>query len=548
MSPIRRSAMRRLLVATALAAIVHPAAAQQDGRAEPARHEHELALGAVTFPNSGAAAAQAPFIRGIALLHSFEYEDAAAAFRDASRADPGFALAYWGEALTTSKLLWGLDAPDSARRILARLAPTPSARLRMATAGRERSFGAAVEALYADTTLAVRAVAFADSMRALARRDPRDMEASAFAAIAVLMSTAAGPLPPERLTALRHEAIGLARRVYEANPRHPGAAHYLIHAYDHPALAAGGLEFARAYARIAPAAEHALHMPSHIFVQLGLWDDLTGSNEQAWAASRAWVRRQGRPPTDLDFHSLGWLQYGYVQQGRLAAARAIIDTARSVLAGHDLSGEIDARFAVGELTFMAAAALGDWAPTSAIAVPPPAPDGASVRERTFTHIARVQGGYAAAMRGDTAAARQVSRETSAAEAALPAGSGGRARLALGRLHIDAALARRQGDRARELALLREAVAIEDAASPGGPPWSVPAHEQLAAALLAARRPAEAIAVLDRALALRPGRSEALLLLVRARRDAGTKADADQARRRLEANWHRADPEMVQRIP
>ena len=486
-------------------------------------HAHAPALGRVTFPNSGAARAQEPFIRGIALLHSFEYADAAAAFRQAQRADRRFALAYWAEALTHSPLLWGLDAPDSARRALARLAPTRAARLRLAPTARERSFGAAVEAFYADTTVVARTAAFADSMRALAARDTTDAEASAFAAIAVLMSAYAGPLPPGRDSVLRHEAIALASRVFRANPRHPGAAHYLIHAYDHPAIAAGGLGFARAYAGIAPDAAHAQHMPSHIFVQLGAWNDLVASDERAWAASRGWVRRNRRPATELSFHSLGWLQYGYIQQGRIAAARALVDTARAVLAGSDLSAaEVDARFAVPELTFAAAAAWGEWRGTAALRPPPAPPGGASVRERIFTYIAGWQAGYAAAMRGDTTVARRVADEHRSLLAALPAGAPGRVRLTLSALHIEAALARGRGDRAREIALLRQAVAIEDAEAPIGPPTSVPAHEQLGAALLADGKPAEAAAVIRRGLALRPNRSELRRALALAERAGGAK--------------------------
>src|SRR6185369_8399567 len=113
---------------------------------------------------------------------------------------------------------------------------------------------------------------------------------------------------------------------------HPGATHYLIHAYDHPKRARDGLTFARAYAKIAPDAEHALHMPSHIFLQVGLWDDVVASNERSWAASRAWAKDHGIPNA-VDFHSLNWLQYGYLQQGRPREARALLDTAHAVLGG-----------------------------------------------------------------------------------------------------------------------------------------------------------------------------------------------------------------------
>ena len=352
-------------------------------------HRHTLtarSLGSVTFVNSGAAAAQAPFIQGIALLHSFEYDDAAAAFREAQRADTGFALAYWGEALTFSKMLWGLDDVPVARAALARLAPTAADRLARAPAGRERGFGAAVEAFYADSDAGRRSLAFADSMRSLTRAYPADPEFAAFGAIAMLMAANTARLPPGRDTLLRNEAIALATKVYRENPRHPGATHYLIHAYDDPALAPRGIEFARAYSRLAPDAEHALHMPSHIFVQVGLWDDVVHANEMAWAASRRAVARSGGPATDNDFHALEWLQYGYLEQGRYSAARALIDTARLVLRGTEPT-DPDARFIEAGLRFDYGAATGQWDVAKGLTAPPlPAP-GVSPRERAFTRIA-----------------------------------------------------------------------------------------------------------------------------------------------------------------
>lgn len=279
LTPLRRGTIRAVaFVSIAVGALAGRglAAGAQTG------HEHEHGgLGTVSFPNSGAPAAQAPFLRGIALLHSFEYDDAEDAFHAAERADSSFALPYWFEALTHTQLLWGVDDADSARAVLARLGPTPAARLARAANDRERAYGAAVEAFYADTNVATRSMAFADSLRHIAARDAKDPEAAAFASLAIQMAMA-GSRGADTLQ--RNEAIALAERVYRANPQHPGATHYLIHAYDNPTIAPRGLAFARAYARVAPAAEHALHMPSHIFVQVGMWDDLVRSNEQSWAA------------------------------------------------------------------------------------------------------------------------------------------------------------------------------------------------------------------------------------------------------------------------
>jgi tetratricopeptide (TPR) repeat protein len=200
------------------------------------RHTHGAAeLGVVSFANSGAPSAQVPFQRGIALLHSFEYEEAAEAFRAATNADRNFAMAYWAEALTHTHPLWGEDDPIAARRALARLAATPAERLAKAGTPRERAYGAAIEAFYADVDLATRARAFADSMRHLSAAHPNDVDAAAFTALALLTAQYVGNLPPAEGRAARDDAISIAQRIFRTNPQHPGATHYLIHATDDPA-------------------------------------------------------------------------------------------------------------------------------------------------------------------------------------------------------------------------------------------------------------------------------------------------------------------------
>jgi tetratricopeptide (TPR) repeat protein len=504
-------------------------------RGQEATHEHAHAgLGAVHFPNSGAAAAQPPFLRGLALLHSFEYQDAGAAFREAQQADPSFAMPYWGEALTFSQPLWGMEQLDSARAVLRRLGPTAETRVARARTARERAYGAAVEAFFADTTMPVRARGFADSLRALAAREPDDQDAAAFAALALLILANNDPalrgVPSRPLYA---EAIVLGERVFEVNPQHPGATHYLIHAYDRPGFAERGLRFARAYAEVAPDAEHALHMPSHIFVQLGLWSDVAASNERSWAASRAWVARQGRPAADLDFHSLAWLQYAYLQQGRWQAARALIDTAEAVLAGADLAiGYPDARFALTALPFAYASETGRWTDPAAarLAVPAnPSPDAspdASPRERVFLSVMAHQARIAAIHRGDSA---------SAPLADQPATFQTR--------QLQGVAARARGDLAAAVAYLTEAAALEAVrGEPIGPPLYPPSAELLGGVLLEAGRPAEAARAFERVLASRRGRAASLLGLARAQAARGDPAAA-ATYRRLAENWVNADGDI-----
>jgi hypothetical protein len=361
-------------------------------------------------------------------------------------------------------------------------------------------------------------------MRALAAARPADPEVAAFASVAIQGD--AYLRPPAERDALLDEAAALAQRVYDANPDHPGAAHYLIHAFDTPARAGRGVEAARAYAAIAPAAQHALHMPSHIFFQLGLWDDAAASNEAAWAASRAWVRRRGGEAGDHDFHSLSWLQYVYLQQGRLHAARAIVDTARAVMAG------AERRQPIAALGYQYASHTGDWGvyPRDVEPADPP-------RDAWWYGVTAFRQASAAALAGDTSTtAARAARER--AEAMDP-GNDREAELTRA-IYLGALAAGAAGDAEREIALLREAAERQSRETPSGPPGATPAAEALANALARAGRPAEAAAAFEAELIRRPGRASLLLGVARARAAAGDRAGAADAYGRLLDIWHLAD--------
>ena len=319
-------------------------------------------LGTVHFVNSGNVAAQASFQRGVAWLHNFKYQEAADAFQDAERRDSTLAIAYWLEALTHSHLLWNAEDLPGARAVLARLGPTAQIRLAKAKSPRERQFGAAVEAFFAEGSQATRTRGYVDSLRPLVESDSTDLEAAAFASHANMMAAyVLGPAAPEG-TKYATASRALALRVYNANHDHPGAVHYLTHVADmDPRAAPDLLPFARAYDKIAPDADHALHMPSHVYLPLGLWPDVANANERAWAASRAEVKRDRSPPSALSWHSLEWLQAAYLQEGRWAGARALIDTASRLLQGVPISPEDgDARFAVNVLRFTYGMDTDDW--------------------------------------------------------------------------------------------------------------------------------------------------------------------------------------------
>jgi hypothetical protein len=490
----------------------------------------------VDFPTSGAPRARPAFIRGIALLHSFEYVDAAEAFREAQRLDPAFAMAYWAEALTHRHPLWAEEDLPAARAVLSRLGRTTSERLAKAPTRRELAYAAAIEALFSDADEETRARAFADSMRSVARAYPRDMEAQAFAALGLLGLYRFGSLA-DRVRA-GTEAGELARRVFEARPQHPGAAHYLIHAYDDPELAPRGLDAARAYAAVAPDAEHALHMPSHIFVQLGLWHDVAMSNERSWAASRAWVQRRVEKPTALDFHSLQWLQYAYLQQGRWALARSLVDTARVLLTNvnHD-GGQVDARHAVASLAFQWMAETGQWDLRLADLVRAKGRDTSTLRGRVMAANGDYQTAYARAMMGDTL-------QAAALVTTLRVRPNLTAPLRLRLARLEAVIARHRKDSAAELAALERAAVADSEIPAYGPPGQPPASEALAGALRRAGRSAEALVSLERTLKRFPNRATALLALGRVHDERGSRAAAERTRATLRESWVYADAPVV----
>ena len=539
--PTRARCGARVLLASA-ALLAAPAGLRGQHDAGHTHAARAPVLGTVTFPNSGSAAAQEPFLRGIALLHSFEYGEAVQAFHEAERADRTFALPFWAEALTYSHIVWGQEDLATARAVLQRLAETPAERLALARTPAERAFAGAVEALYADGDQAARVRAFADSMRGWVARMPEDEEAHAFTSLAAIVQ---GFVTRDEAAAaqLNAEAAAHAQRVIDANPRHPGAAHYLIHANDSPAMAQQGLAAARVYAAIAPDAQHALHMPSHIFLPLGMWDDMAASNERSWAASRPGA---GGQAAYRDFHSLNWLQYAYLQQGRWAAARALMDTARALTAEARRAPDgdhVDQAFALEQLAFRYGVETGRWDAWPAQPVPLDWRDPAlSQRARGMAMYSAYQRAAAALlMHSDTlpaAAAARAFREALAAGPADPVLQ----RLAA---QLEALVIRGRGDDAAYLAALQAqqpASRVPRRRSMTPQPTLV-VSEELGAALLRAGRAPEAVAAYEQALEDRPNRAAALLGLARARAAAGDAAGAREAYARLAAVWARADADL-----
>ncbi|MGH9804061.1 MAG: hypothetical protein ACRD4D_02730, partial [Candidatus Acidiferrales bacterium] len=461
----------------------------------------ETQLGRVDFPNSGAPAAQEHFLRGVLWLHSFEYRDAMAEFRKAQELDPGFALAYWGEAMTHNHPLWSEQDRETARKALEKLAATPEARLAKAPTEREKGFLRAVEILYGEGEKYARDRAYAAAMRKLYEQFPDDLEVASFYALSELGSVS------ERDFAAYMRAAAVAEQVFARNPNHPGAAHYLIHSYDDPVHAPLGLRAARAYAKIAPAAVHALHMPSHIFLALGMWEDVTASNQASWEAS---VARGG-----ASYHALHWLAYSYLQRGRYREARKLLERMESDAHANP------AGYTGWHWSAMRAAYVVEtrqWEePVLRVEL-----DTSGVREVAAPGADLFARGLAALKSGNRAGAEkrlaemkslrtgaEAAAETQAAHShwAMQVSPAGLKTVAILEQELEALLKFADGHSAEAVRTLEEAAAAEEAMSfEFGPPAIVkPTRELLGEVLLEQGRPQEAQQSFERALARAPRR-------------------------------------------
>ena len=506
-------------------------------------------LGRASFANSGSAAAQADFQRGVAWLHSFGYEDAIDAFRAAQKADPSFALAYWGEAMSFSQPLWFYEEVPQGRAALAKLGPTPDARVAKAKTPREQGFMRAVEALFGPGDKPARAAAYAQAMARVAAENPGDDEAQTFYALALLATLPRG----DASLPLRRQAGGIAEVVFARSPNHPGAAHYILHAYDHGTLAAKGLPAARAYAKIAPAASHALHMPAHAFLQAGLWDEAALSDEASWNASIAWAKRRGLPVSSRDFHSLTWLQYEWTQQGRFSKTKeaiAFVDQALKTASPQDLT--LPSPLHAGGHGY-GESEIGRGSGPAALRN-----DRGSMRARYI-----IDGSRWAEMKGQTAF-ENIDELMALGLSAVNLGDSARVSAVIDQLRTASAPSQAmelreqaevmlrqmeavdlfaQGRRPEAFAKMTQAVGLQARMPrPIGRPYPVKdANELYAELLLQADRPKEAMVWFDRALARTPNRSKAVLGLARAYRKAGDATSARATYQRFLANWRLADP-------
>ena len=522
------------MLALVLFAFVQPLRAQMDmsehGGKPPAH------LGRVHFPSSCNASAAASVERGVALLHSFWYEVAGQAFRAASRADSSCAIAYWGEATSLLHPLW---APSSAQDLRDGAALTARARALGAPTSRERGYVEAIGAFY-DGDSAARFVdrvrAWSEGLRRLHEAEPADTEATIFYALSVI--AVAQNSPPDTTYALQRQAGDLLEPLFALRPDHPGLAHYLIHAYDSPALADRAVRAANRYSAIAPSVPHAQHMPSHIYTRLGMWDASIASNTAAAAAALAYERQQHtRAVWDQRLHAMDYLAYAYLQEGRDGAARRLATEAAGmgvVMPPHAGAAE----YALAAIPARYALERGRWAEATALTLRTDLREPGAI---AVTHFARALG---AARAGDTTQARAalaalsaVDEDLAAHQVPIWAGTVHAQRLA-----ASAWLSLAERDTAAAVRLAAEAADLEDVTPkhPVTPGAILPARELQGDLLAAVGRYADALRAYESSLQRAPRRARSLLGAVRAADLAGDRAAAARWRREYRALMVHAD--------
>ena len=465
-------------------------------------------LGEVSFPVSCAPGVQEAFDQGVAWLHSFEFEQAEKVFRGIARQDPPCAMAEWGIAMSLWHPLW--EHPDAASLQQGWEAVSKAEALGGKTP-RERDYIAAAAAFYRDSAKLShqeRAEAYSRAMQQVYERYPQDLEAAAFYGLSLL---AAEPSPDPGL-ASRRKAAAVLEPVFAQKPQHPGAAHYLIHAYDVPELAPQGLKAAREYARIAPASPHALHMPSHIFVRLGLWQEAIASNLASEAAAEKVLEMGGAGHA---MHALDFLHYAYLQIGQDEKARAVMDK----VAHADWMNSQDRAANLADLEKRYALETHDWKKAAALATPP----GAGLRLQAALDWAR---SLAQARLGNAAAARKQLQALETVQSKLAAAHDRYGpdpfRVEVG--EATAWVAEAEG-RKPEAAEAARAAAQEEERRGGPYVLGIPASEMLGDLLLEQQRPAEALAAYESALKQSPNRFDTLYGAARAAELAGKKPEA-----------------------
>jgi tetratricopeptide (TPR) repeat protein len=497
-------------------------------------------LGKVVFPTSGSQPAQVHFLRGLAALHSFWFEEALDEFRESTKIEPDYVMGYWGEAMAYNHPLWAEQDTEAARKTLAKIKDISK------ISGRERAYVEAVRALYGEGDKLTRDKAYSAAMEKVYRDFPDDLEAACFYSLSLLGTVRPGD------KGFRRQALAgaIALDLYRKNPDHPGAAHFIIHAFDDPEHAILALPAARRYAEIAPEAHHARHMPAHIFLQLGMWPEAAASNESAWAVSDAWVKRKGLALSARDYHSLHWLAYVYLQQGRFSKTQELLPMNRKDGVGR-YNEDMTAAFVVETERWDLAAkffssdaepASGEMAGHAAHNAPSATP-ARGQRNQSLPSFIR---GLAAAKTGAPEAARFIAELQAARKQISEKGDAYAAKSAeIKELEVAAAATASKQNYTEAVEMMKRATALEEEMSPpSGPPSLIkPSHELFGEILLSANRPKEAAEQFGIALLRQPNRARSLLGVARASAKNGDTKAALEAYSKLARQWNQADPNL-----
>jgi tetratricopeptide (TPR) repeat protein len=502
----------------------------------------ESQLGRVEFPTSGSKEAQVHFLRGLAALHSFWYEEALEAFRASTKVDPDFAMGYWGEAMTYNHPLWSEQDIATARQALTKIKDSPK------LTDRERLYVLAARMLYGTGDKPVRDAAYSAEMEKIYRAYPDDLDAAAFYSLSLLGM--AGGAKGYRLQA---KAGAIALDVYQKNPAHPGAAHYIIHAFDDPDHAILALPAARRYASIAPEAHHARHMPSHIFLQLGMWPEAAASNEAAWQSSDAWMKRKNLSVSVRDYHSLHWLLYVYLQQGRYNDAEKLLNLMKKVMSESTYDNKLRPGYYENNYANMAAVFVVEterWDLANEVFPLNKTADAPDKMATSGSHGSH--GSSPVENAGATLRSSNASRTLPLFIRALSAAYRGSNDLGsnasgINELEVAALSASMKKDHSQAVELMRKATALEEQMSPpSGPPHLIkPTHELFGEILLRAGKPADAAEQFKVALQRQPNRARSLLGAARAAAQTGNQSGALTAYTKLIEQWKQADANLLE---
>ena len=481
-------------------------------------------VGSIEFPTSGSPEAQQHFLRGVSILHSFGWKQAIEQFQAAQEIEPDFAMAYWGESLAYNHPLFAQQDVESPREVLSRLAPTQAGRLAKAPTDREKDFLTAVEILFGEGSYRERAVGYMEQMHSMYERYPDDSEVAAYYALSLLSASNATRDMSQRLNV---RAGTIALKMFEQKPNHPGVAHYTIHAFDNPVHAPLALAAAYRFAEIAPAVSHARHMPTHIFIQHGMWDRVSANNQSAYDAARD-LWEPGDSIGDA-VHSLDWGQYGDLQRGDYAKAKAWIGKLEAITEDAESGEQARGSNSIPLVKARYIVETEEW-------MTQPVTDESSAHELLATAMS-------AAHTGDRATLREA--ETALNELAERDEGGGRFGGSYTKIMAKQVSALLQADLEQAdmaTTLLDEA---EEMLRPMRPPAGAaspikPVYELHGEILLDLDRPADAIEKFETSLLRMPNRPRSLLGLARAYAKTGDSANAAEHYTNLAKVWEGRD--------